>query len=50
MTKFEKLYEKILDIIEWAEYQGHIKEDGANILIDNIREAKDDIKENNQYT
>ena len=44
MTKFEKLYDKILDIIEWAEYQGHIKEDGANILIDNIKEAKEDIE------
>ncbi len=49
MTKFEKLYEKVLDIIKWAEYEGHIKEDGANVLIDNIKEANDDIKKDTQY-
>lgn len=44
MDKFEKLYEKVVEIIEWARYQGHINEDAEDILIINIEEAKEDIK------
>lgn len=43
MDKFKMLYEKVIEIIEWAEGQGHISEDGASVLIANIKEAKDDI-------
>jgi len=43
-NKFQALYEKIIDIILWAEGQDHISEDGATILIRNINEAKEDIE------
>ena len=44
MTKFEKLYEEVINIINWAEYQKHITEDAATILIDNITEQKEEIE------
>lgn len=43
MDKFKMLYEKVVEIIEWAESQGHISEDDTSVLIANIEEAKDDI-------
>lgn len=43
MNKFEKLYDKVIEIIEWARYQGHITKEGEDILIININEAKEDI-------
>ena len=44
MNKFQKLYEAVIDIINWAEYQNHITEDAANILIENITEEKEEIE------
>lgn len=43
MDKFEKLYNKVIEIIEWAESEGHLTEDATTVLIRNIGEAKDDI-------
>lgn len=43
-NKFEKLYEKVIEIINWAEWQEHISEDGANVLIENIEEEKTEIE------
>lgn len=43
LDKFEMLYDKVIEIIEWAEYQGHISEDGASVLIANIEDEKNDI-------
>ncbi|MBQ9839086.1 MAG: hypothetical protein IJO56_06335 [Oscillospiraceae bacterium] len=45
MTKFDKLYHKVIEIIEWAESQDHISEDAESILIENITEIANDIKE-----
>lgn len=46
MTKFEQLLDEIIEIIEWAEEQKHIKEDAATILIRNIKEAAEEIEKN----
>ena len=44
MEKFQELYDKVMDIISWARYQGHITEDAESILIDNIEDAKEEIE------
>lgn len=44
MDKFDKLYNKIIDIIKWAEYQDHISEEAEETLISIITEAANDIK------
>lgn len=44
-NKFEKLYKAVEDLICWAEYQEHIKEDAKYILIDNLIEIKNKIEE-----
>ena len=44
MDKFMQLYDKVIEIIEWARYQEHITEDAEDILIMNINEAMEDIK------
>ena len=43
-NKFNKLFDKVIEIINWAEYQEHISEDAASILIENINESKQDIE------
>lgn len=49
MTKFEKLYHEVMDIIDHAERNDHISEDAADILRYNINVAKDDIEESKEY-
>lgn len=44
MDKMQNLYEKVIEIINWAEYQGHINEDGATLLIQNITRAKEELE------
>lgn len=44
MTKFEKLYEEVKEIIHHAERNDHISEDAADILYANLRKAYEDIK------
>lgn len=46
MTKFEELYVKVVEIIEWAENNKFISEDAATTLIRNIGEEKDRIESN----
>lgn len=49
MTKFEKLYHEMIDIIDHAERNEHISEDGADVLRYNLDVAKEDIKNNPKY-
>lgn len=48
MSKYEKLYESVIDIINWAESQRFINEDAATTLIRNISETKQELDNNNE--
>lgn len=43
-SKFNRLFSKIIDIIKWAEYEEHISEEVATLLLRTISETKDDIE------
>lgn len=43
-TKFQKLYDEIIDILYWAEEQRHINEEQRDILIENINKEKEEIE------
>ena len=43
-SKFDKLSDEIIDLIKWAEYQEHITEDAASILLDNIYNIIEDLQ------
>ena len=45
MDKFLKLYEETLDMLYWAEEQGHISEDATTILIQNLNKNKEEIEQ-----
>lgn len=40
MDRYEKLYNGVLDMLEWAEEQEHISEDALEILRDNLERFK----------
>lgn len=44
-NKFIELRDKTIDIIQWAVEQGHIRPDGAEILIENIQAEAKEIEE-----
>lgn len=43
-TKFQKLYDQVMEILDWAEYQEYITLDARNILENNITETKEEIE------
>lgn len=43
-SKFQKLYDEIVDILYWAEDQGHITDDQKYLLIQNIAASKEEIE------
>lgn len=43
-TKFERLYDQTMEILSWAEYQGHIKENQRELLENEITETKEEIE------
>lgn len=43
MTKYEKLYNGIIDLLEWAEEQEHITEEANDILQDNLEKFKEGL-------
>lgn len=43
MDKFDKLYEKVLEIIDWAYDERHISAEAQTILAANIQEAREDV-------
>lgn len=47
MDKFAKLFDEVIDIINWAVEQHHINDDAATVLIRNIGSAKDEIENEN---
>lgn len=44
MDKLECYHDKVTDIINWAEYQKHITEEAAGILLANLEEAYQETK------
>ena len=40
MDKLTEFYEKVIDIIVWAQDNKHINDEATTILIENINEAK----------
>lgn len=44
MDKLNSYFEKIADILNWAEDQGHITEDANKVLHDAFLEAKEEIE------
>lgn len=43
MTKYEKLYNGIIDMLEWAEEQDHITEEANDILQVNLEKFKESL-------
>lgn len=43
MTKYEKLYNGIMDMLDWAEDQEHISEDAMEILKENLKRFKEEL-------
>lgn len=39
MNKLKEYFDKVVEIINWAEYQKHISEEAAGILLANLEEA-----------
>lgn len=44
-NKFQELAEETEDLIRWAEYQEHITEDQANLLVDNLIDIIKEIED-----
>lgn len=44
MNKLDIFYDKVLDIIAWAERQDHITEEQGTLLAQNITTAKENIE------
>lgn len=41
--KLKKLIEEVKDLISWAEYQEHITNDGADVLLENLDRIIEDL-------
>lgn len=44
VSKFDKLCDEIKELINWAEYQEHISQDAAEILIENINNIINELQ------
>ncbi len=44
ISKFDKLADEIRDLIKWAEYQEHISEDAATILLENVESIINELQ------